>query len=88
MVLLFGDGLQFGLLVVLLGQLGEAHQAGIHLLDGQEAFCSSGERFTVLEEHPHRLRHVPLKKSGHVISAGSNSSRLQMTGVEGNTNHQ
>lgn len=73
MILLFGDGLQFSLLVVLLGQLGQAHQGGIHLLDGQEAFRSSGERFTVLKEHPHRLRHVALKKSGHVISTGSNS---------------
>lgn len=73
MILLFGDGLQFSLLVVLLGQLGQAHQGGIHLLDGQEAFRSSGERFTVLKEHPHCLRHVALRKSGHVISTVSNS---------------
>lgn len=43
MILLFGNRLQLGLLLVLLGQLGEAGQGGVHLLDGQEALGSRGE---------------------------------------------
>lgn len=54
-VLLFGDVLQLGLLLVLLGQLGEASQGGVHLLDGQEALGGRGKGFTLLEEHPNRL---------------------------------
>lgn len=81
MILLFGDGLQFSLLVILLGQLGQAHQGGIHLLDGQEAFRSSGEQFTVLKEHPHRLRHVALKSQESGV-------KLLKASVLGNTNHQ
>lgn len=60
--LLFGNGLQFSLLLVLLGQLSEAGQRSVHLLDGQEAFGGSWERFALLKEHPHRLGHVSLKE--------------------------
>lgn len=62
--LLLGNGLQFSLLLVLLGQLSEAGQRGVHLLDGQEALGGSWERFALLKEHPHRLRHVSLKEPG------------------------
>lgn len=41
--LLFGNRLQFSLLLVLLGQLSEAGQRGVHVLDGQEAFAGSWE---------------------------------------------
>lgn len=59
---LFGDELQLGLLLVLLGQLSQAGEGGVHLLDGQKAFGGRGERFTALEEHPDGLRHVTLEK--------------------------
>lgn len=66
--LLFGDGLQLVLLLVLLRQLSEAGQGRVHFLDGQEALGGWRERFAILEEHPHRLRHVALeKKKGGVM---------------------
>lgn len=60
MILLFGDKLQLGLLLVLLGQLGEAGEGGVHLLQGQEALGRGWKRFTFLKEDPYRLRHIAL----------------------------
>lgn len=51
----FGDGLQLGLLLVLLGQLSQAAQGGVHLLDGQKAFGGRGEGLAALKEHPDGL---------------------------------
>lgn len=52
---LLGDGLQLGLLLVFLGQLSQAAQGGVHLLDGQKAFGGWGEGLTALKEHPDGL---------------------------------
>lgn len=60
--LLFGDVLQLALLLVLLGELCQASQGRVYLLDGQEALGSRRKGFTLLEEHPHRLRHVALEE--------------------------
>lgn len=46
-----GDGLQLGLLLVFLGQLSQAGEGGVHLLDGQKAFGGRGEGRAVLKEH-------------------------------------
>lgn len=63
-IALLGDGLQLGLLLVLLGQLSQAGQGGVHLLDAQEAFGGRGEGCAALKEHPDGLRHVALQKPG------------------------
>ncbi|KAF3840596.1 hypothetical protein F7725_006458 [Dissostichus mawsoni] len=55
------------LLLVLLGQQRQAGQRGVHFLYGEEAFGRRRKRFTLLEEHPHRLRHIALKKNDWFI---------------------
>lgn len=58
--LLFGNRLQLVLLLILLRQLSEAGQGRVYFLNREEALGSRRERFTVVKEHPHRLRHVAL----------------------------
>lgn len=60
--LLSGYNLQLSLLVILLGQLGKAGQGCIYFLDGQQALGGRRKCFALFEEHPHRLRYIPLKK--------------------------
>lgn len=55
MPLLFGDGFQLVLLLVLLRQLGEAGQRLVHFLKGEEALGCRRKGFTLLKEHPDRL---------------------------------
>ena len=61
--LLFGYDFQLLLLLVLLGEKGQAGQRRVHILDGQQTLGRRGEGLAVVKEHPHRLGHVPLEET-------------------------
>ncbi|KAG7217139.1 hypothetical protein INR49_027680, partial [Caranx melampygus] len=52
---------RLSLLLILLGQLGKAGEGCINFLDSQQALGSWRKCFALFEEHPHRLRYIPLK---------------------------
>ena len=61
--LLFGYDFQLLLLLVFLGEHGQAGQRRVYILDSQQTLGRRGEGLAVVEKHPNRLGHVPLEET-------------------------